>query len=491
MTNAETNENNVIISDVTSSAEPDVLRVAFYVRVSKDSESQMHSFENQKAAVDVILKQHPEFQLVKIYADAGISGTLAEKRPGFMEMINDCKEGKIDLIYSKSLSRWSRNTVDCLRYYRILKEIGVDLIFEKENLDTRNAFTEMVLSIYASFSQEESRSISENMKLAIRWRFEMGECRWINIYGYKKGFVIEESEAAVVRKMFDMYEHGASINDIIKYLNDNHIPSPRNGKWSARTVNNILKNDKYTGDLTMQKYYTVDHLSHRRVKNDGTLVPIYTIPDHHDAIISHEQFGIVQTILNMRLSGMYGRSQYPFGDKLICPYCKKSLKQRDFQHTVWARGKGWECVECHEFLLKSKAIEDAVWLAFTELDMDDIAAHIGKMNPDRRNAAEQLTEFKNNNEVTALHYYWIDRLIRCIEFGTFACKTDRVLMVRWRFGLTSTRPIRTRKTPKEYAAMIGVPRPKSNNPGIKNLVQSQRKHKGKKSKNSKKTKSQD
>lgn len=484
----EVNENKVIISETTLPVVPTLLRVAFYVRVSNHTEGQMHSFENQKTAVEVVLKQHPEFQLVKIYADAGITGTLAEKRPGFMEMITDCKAGKIDLIYTKSLSRWSRNTVDCLHYYRILKEIGVDLIFEKENLDTRNAFTEMVLSIYASFAQEESHSISENMKMAIRWRFEMGECRWVSIYGYKKGYVIDESAAEIVRKMYDMYEHGASINDIIKYLNDNHIPSPRNGKWSARTVNNILKNDKYTGDLVMQKYYTVDHLSHRRVKNDGTLVPIYTIPDHHDAIISREQFGIVQAIIKMRLSGMYGRSQYPFGDKLICPYCKKSLKQRDFQHIVWAIGRGWECVECHEFLLKSKAIEDAVWLAFTELDMDDIEAHIGRMNPEKRKAAEQLAEFKKNNEVTALHYFWIDRLIRCIEFGTFASKPDRVLMVRWRFGLTSTRPIRTRKTPKEYAAMIGVPRPKSNNPGIKNLVQSQRKRKSSKSK---KTKAQD
>ena len=473
MENAEITENKVIISDIDSSDTSAPVRVAFYVRVSKNTEGQMHSFENQKAAVDVILKQHPEFHLVKIYADAGITGTLAEKRPGFMEMIADCEAGKIDLIYTKSLSRWSRNTVDCLRYYRILKEIGVDLIFEKENLDTRNAFTEMVLSIYASFSQEESRSISENMKMALRWRFEMGECRWINLYGYQKGYGINDTEAEIVRKTFDMYEHGASINDIIKYLNYNHIPSPRNGKWSARTVNNILKNDKYTGDLVMQKYYTVDHLTHRRVKNDGTLLPIYTIPDHHDAIISREQFSMVQTIMHMRLSGMYGRSQYPFGDKLICPYCKKSLKQRDFQHTVWAKGKGWECVECHEFLLKSKVIEDAVLAAYTELDMDDITAHICSMKPERRKAAEQLVEFKKSGEVTALHYYWIERLIRCIEFGTFATKADRVVKVRWKFGMTSTRPIRTRKTPKQYAAMIGKPRPKSNNPGIKNLVQSQ------------------
>lgn len=457
----------VIVSATETNTDPSApVRVAFYVRVSKHSEEQMHSFENQMEAVQVVLKQHPEFRLVKVYADAGITGTLTEKRLGFLEMIADCEEGKIDLIYTKSLSRWSRNTVECLRYYRMLKGIGVNLIFEKECIDTRNVFSEMALTIYASFSQEESRSISENIKMAIRWRFGMGECRWISVFGYSKGFVVVEPEAAVIRKIYDLYEHGTSVRLIMIYLNENGIPSPRNAKWSARTINNILKNEKYIGDLVMQKYYTVDHLTHHRVRNDGTLVPIYTIPDHHKAIISREQFRRVQQIMAIRLSGKYGLCQYPFGDRLFCPYCGSRLKQHDFQNTVWAKGRGWECVECHEFLLKAQGIEKLVMEAYADLNTEKIRANMSRMKPERRKAAEKLIKYKESGEVKEPHFYWIDDLIDRIEFGTFATKAERVIKIRWKFGLISTRPSRSRKTPKEYAALANGATQKIDHPGM-------------------------
>ncbi len=443
----------VIISEIKpiiDSTAP--VRVAFYVRVSTDSEEQMNSFENQKAAVQVVLKQHPEFQFVKIYSDAGISGTLAEKRPGFLEMIADCEAGKIDLIYTKSLSRWSRNTLECLQYYRALKDIGVNLIFEKENIDTRNTFTEMALSIYASFAQEESRSISENTKMGLRMRYEMGQDTWSELYGYRKGYVIVEPEAAVIRKIFDLYEHNYSAKEIVKYLNGNGIPSPKNSTWQSTTVLGILRNEKYVGDIIMQKSYVADHLTHRQINNDGTRVPTYTVLDHHKSIVSHEQFDMVQAIRMLHGGGKNGYDQYPFSDKLICPYCKKRLTQRNIHGGAWGQGQGWGCA-CGKFLLKSQSIEEAVLDAFLSLDMESIEGRLPKLKPARRAAAEKLIELKKKENVDAVHYFWVEPLIDSIEFGECGVKEDCLLMVRWKFGMTSTRPLKTRKTPRQYAEL--------------------------------------
>ena len=462
-------------------------KVAAYARVSTDLTDQLHSLAAQIKYFTEYISTHDGWELIEVYSDEGITGTSTKKRDNFNRMIKDCEDGKIDTILTKEVSRFARNTVDTLNYTRRLSQIGVNVIFMNDGIDTNDKDGELRLTIMASIAQEESRKISERVKWGIRRKMEDG---WVygrsEMLGYrtKNGKLeIVPEEAETVKRIFHSYVYeGKGCRTIANDLNAAGLLTVNGKMWREDGVIRILKNDKYTGDLIMQKYYTVDHLSHRRVKNDGTLVPIYTIPDHHDAIISREQFDMVQTIMNMRLSGMYGRNQYPFGDKLICPYCNNPLKQRDFQHTVWARGRGWECVECHEFLLKSKGIEDAFMAAYTELDIDEITAQMGGMDPNQRKAAEQLAEFKRKNEITALHYYWIDRLIKCIEFGAFACKTDRVLMVNWKFGMISTKLIITRKTPKEYAAMIGMPRPKSNNPGIKNLVQSQRKHKIKKGK---------
>lgn len=443
----------VIISEIkpiVDSTAP--VRVAFYVRVSTDSEEQMNSFENQKAAVQVVLKQHPEFRFVKIYADAGISGTLAEKRPGFLEMIADCEAGMIDLIYTKSLSRWSRNTLECLQYYRALKDIGVNLIFEKESIDTRNTFTEMALSIYASFAQEESRSISENTKMGLRMRYEMGQDTWSELYGYRKGYVIVEAEAAVIRKIFDLYAHNYSALDIVKYLNGNGIPSPKNSTWQPTTVLGIIRNEKYVGDIIMQKTYVADHLTHRQINNDGTRVPTYTVLDHHKGIVSHEQFDMVQAIRMLHGGGKNGYDQYPFGDKLICPYCGKRLTQRNIHGGAWGQGQGWGCA-CRQFLMKSKSIEDAVLDAYLNLDMESIELRLPKLKPTRRTAAEKLIELKRNEIVNAVHYFWTEPLIDSIEFGGCENKESCFLTIRWKFGMTSTRPMKTRKTPKEYAEL--------------------------------------
>ena len=192
-----------------------------------------------------------------------------------------------------------------------------------EEIDTRNVFTEMALSIYASFSQEESRSISENTKMGIRMRYQMGQDHWAPIFGYRKDYVSEESEAEIVRKIFDMYEHGYSVREIMAYLDENNIPSSRNINWSTTSLFNILKNEKYTGDVVMQKSYTTDHLTHKVVRNDVTVLPTYTVIDHHAAIIPHEQFDIIQRMFTMHRFGSK-TVQLPFGDRLFCPYCEKN-----------------------------------------------------------------------------------------------------------------------------------------------------------------------
>ena len=194
------------------------LRVAAYCRVSTDTEEQSTSFNGQVNAYTSLINSNPEWTLAEIYADDGISGTSAQKRPKFMQMIQDCEAGKIDLILTKSISRFARNTLECLSYVRHLNSLGTHIIFENNGIDTRANYSEMLLTILAAFAQEESRSISENTKWGIRKRFEVGEARWSRIYGYDKGYVVNPQEAAVVQKIFNLYEHGMSTNEIGAWL---------------------------------------------------------------------------------------------------------------------------------------------------------------------------------------------------------------------------------------------------------------------------------
>ena len=275
-------------------------RVAFYIRVSTDTEDQQNSLENQRLACEATLRQHPEYRLVQIFQDEGISGTMAEKRPGFMEMVQAAEEGVIDLIITKSLSRWSRNTLDSLQYMRRLLAKGCNFIFERENLDTRQPFSEFALTLYSAFSQEESRSISENTKIGIRMNFQLGKARWCPIYGYRKGWCIYEPEARVVREIFDRYEQGHSLSKIALCLQESGIPTPRHGLWRPGQLQQMLRSSKYTGELVMQKFYTIDHLTHKQARNDGSAIPLYTLQGHHHPIVSREQFDRVQEMLTRR-----------------------------------------------------------------------------------------------------------------------------------------------------------------------------------------------
>jgi len=192
------------------------IRAAAYCRVSTDQEGQMTSYDNQVEMYTDRINADPELELYQIFTDAGISGTQTRKRKGFQEMMQAARQKKFDLLYVKSISRFARNTTDCLQYVRELRDCGVRVIFEKESIDTGTAYSEMILTIMAAFAQEESRSISENVKQGIRMRYRDGHDRWVTVYGYTKNekgpYQIVEKEAKVIRRIFDEYEHGRSMS---------------------------------------------------------------------------------------------------------------------------------------------------------------------------------------------------------------------------------------------------------------------------------------
>ena len=324
-------------------------RVAAYCRVSKNIELQQTSLETQIDAYQRIIAERLDWQLVDIYYDKGITGTCANKRPGFLKMIEDCKEGKIDLILAKSISRFARNTVDMLEYTRMLKGIGVSVYFEKERIDTGDLTSEMLLTVYAAFAQEESHSISENVRRGYRQRFQMGIAKYTKVYGYradennKNLWHIVESEASIVKELFDRYLKGEKIHDICDDLNQRGVPAPNGEIWYPSSIAKLLKNEKYAGDVTMQKTIVVDLLNHVSKKNNG-IAPIYKKKGHHEAIVSREDFETVQRMFLLK-DFKHGSQQYPYYDYLRCPHCGGQMIQ--FMTALPQAQVAWICKDCH------------------------------------------------------------------------------------------------------------------------------------------------
>ena len=354
--------------------------MAAYCRVSTDTASQETSFEGQVTTYSNLINSTPGWSFAGIYAYDGITGTSAEKRPKFMQMIKDCEAGKIDLILTKSISRFARNTLECLQYVRHLNSLGVHILFESNKIDTRNDFSEMILTILAAFAQEESRSISENTKWGIRKRFEAGESRWCPLYGYNKDYTINTEQAAVVQKIFWLYEHGKSMVEIKAWLKQHKIKSPcGKEKWTQQSINSMLMNERYAGDIVLQKYFTENHISHKNIKNDGEIQPYY-IEKHHKPIITRKQFERVNAIRLMKRRqycrpGQKGKrfsecDQYPLGEKLRCPHCGSVLYQRAV-HVQVRTGTGWSCEKgddaCKKFIIRSRLVEKALLRAYEEL----------------------------------------------------------------------------------------------------------------------------
>ena len=280
---------------VAETEEPPKKRVAAYCRVSTDQEAQETSLEEQMAHFNTVIAEHPDWELAGIYADEGISGTQVKHRVQFQQMIEDAKAKKIDLILTKSISRFARNVVDCLTNIRLLRNLRppVSVYFDKERLDSLDEKAEVFLTMLASFAQEESRSISTNIKWATRSRMKAGtqKISTTSLLGYDTDddgeMVIVTDEAEIVRTIYMSFDKGMHPAEIAEKLNALEIRTIKNNPWTGESVKNILRNEKYCGDVLMQKTYTVDCLTHKTKRNEGE-VEQYFIPDHHPAIVERE-----------------------------------------------------------------------------------------------------------------------------------------------------------------------------------------------------------
>lgn len=341
------------------------LRTAAYCRVSTDSDEQELSFDAQVAAYTDKIMRNPEWSLVGIFADEGISGTQAYKRKDFMKMIRLCRQGKIDQIITKSVSRFARNTVDCLNYVRELKELGIPVIFEKEGLNTMHMSSEIYISMHGIFAQSESESLSGNVRWGKQKSAEKGNVAisYKNFLGYRKGAdgqpeIIPE-EAKTVNMIYDWFLEGDSLHTIKLKLEARGIPTPTGKKvWSTATIRSILTNEKYKGDALLCKTYVVDCISKKSKKNDDR--PQYYVTNNHPAIVSREKFDRVQMELARRSSlnkkkqkdvktelGKYS-SKYALTELLICGKCGTA-----YRRAVWNKnGKKkavWRCVSRMEY----------------------------------------------------------------------------------------------------------------------------------------------
>lgn len=341
------------------------LRVAAYCRVSTDSEEQVNSYHGQIEYYTDYIHSNPDWKLVGIFADEGISGTQTRKRKEFNRMISMCKKKQIDLILCKSTSRFARNTVDCLEHIRLLKKLGIGVIFEKENLNTLSEYSEFMLALYSSFAQAESESISRNITMGVQMAFRSGKVRYSYKYwlGYKKGAdgspEIVPEEAETVRLIYKLYLDGLSARSIAKKLNENQIADKSgNTEWKNGTVLRILKNEKYTGDAILQKTFTVDCITHKRAKNNGERT-MYYVHDCHPPIIDHATFDLVQQEMARRVSkpsvsdrckterGRYS-GKYALTELLVCGECGTP-----YRRVTWnVHGKKqivWRCISRLEY----------------------------------------------------------------------------------------------------------------------------------------------
>lgn len=338
------------------------LRVAAYCRVSTDDEEQLTSYEAQKNYYTDKIMTNKEWTMAGIFADEGITGTSARKRPEFLRMIRQCKQGKIDIVLTKSISRFARNTVDCLNYVRALKELGIAVIFEKENMNTLEIDSEILITMLGAFAQSESESISANVRWGIRQAMKEGKAtiQYKYLYGYRKGDdskpEIIPDQAEVVRKIYDMFLSGTPVRGIQEYLNTSAVPNI-NGepKWARSAIDSILTNEKYCGDVLLQKTYIDDCINKKVKKNTGQL-PMYLVQNHHEGIISRETFDAAQAELARRSAGKSpskknaptGRSRYSskyaLSDRLYCGECGTRYQRCTWRNRDGSKRIVWRCV---------------------------------------------------------------------------------------------------------------------------------------------------
>lgn len=357
-----------VIQPTITEEKSTVIRCAAYCRVSSDSEDQINSFMAQLKYYENFLADSKTETLINVYADEGVTGTCEDKREDFQRMMSDCRKGKIDRIYTKSISRFARNTKDCLKNIRELKSFGITVFFEKENIDTANMPDEMMITIMGGLAQEESTSISQNMRWSVQKRMQNGTYKIARPpYGFdivNGDLVVNETQAQIVNQIFNCYISGCGLQKIADILNENNVPSSqRQKKWTADIVKYILTNERYIGDAVFQKNYVTETLPHLKKRNYGEKQKYY-VTDTNPQIIEKRVFETVQRILKERHKP-YSNDGHLMSGKIICAKCGATYKfKKCGEKFYWTcRTHDKKSDQCEN----GRILENKIYGAFTAL----------------------------------------------------------------------------------------------------------------------------
>jgi DNA invertase Pin-like site-specific DNA recombinase len=418
---------------------PTLTRVAAYARVSSGKDAMLHSLSAQVSHYSDLIQAHPGWAYVGVYADESLTGTK-EDRENFRRMVADCKAGKIDLVLTKSISRFARNTVTLLRTVRELKAIGVDVYFEEQNIHSMSGDGELMLTILASYAQEESLSASENQKWRIKKNFEEG-MPWNSTvlgYRYQAGqYVVAPQETETVKRIFALFLAGKGIEAIAKILNADGIPTRQGKRWGKSSVSKVLRNYSYTGNLLLQKTYRENHLTKRTLMNHGEL-PQYHAAHTHEAIIDLDTFQAVQEEIRRRAEkhthpGVTPKT-YPFTGVLVCGGCGKHYRRK-----MTRTGPVWICATFNQYgkaTCPSKQVPEAT----LETAISDALG------------LDEITADALHNKITAIRVENGNRLVFCFPDGTEAVKTwtDRSRAESWTDEMKETARQYAKKGNKTY-----------------------------------------
>ena len=423
---------------------PDRPNVTYYARVSTESEEQEDSYERQKAYFEEKIKAHPEWNYIEGYADWGVTGTKAEARKNFMRMIEDCRAGKINKILCKSISRFGRNTVDTLKYIRELRELGISVFFDSQGIDTLTPGGDVLITILAAMAEQESRTMSTNIKWAFEKRFKEGNVliNFRGTLGYTKEgdeYVVVEDEAKIVRRIYAEYLSGKSLRQIADELNAEGLQTKKGKQWMPSSIQGILQNERYTGNAILGKSYKTDVLSKTRKKNEGQ-APMYYVENSHPPIISQATFEMAKAEQIRRRdirssvntgSGRYS-SRYPYSGLLICGDCGAKLRRFGRKVVSGEYVPTWVCIthqktpkECDMRPIKEEDINAAYERVVGRLlgDVAEIKAAVRKtieceikierdadLTPiqraldDAREKIHELFQKRRKNEITIEEY---------------------------------------------------------------------------------------
>lgn len=391
------------------------MRVAAYARVSSGKDAMLHSLSQQVSYYNEYIQKRADWAFAGIYADEAVTGTKDTRRE-FQRLLNDCRTGKIDSIITKSVTRFARNTVTFLKTVRELKSLGIDVFFEKENIHSLSADGELMLTLLASFAQEESLSVSENQKWRIRRMFEQGRPNTGNMLGYNLvdgTLYIVAEEAEIVKMIFADYLCGMGVNAIMKKLNAKGILTKRGNRWNQSSVWGILRNEKYTGEMLLQKTFSSDHINKRRTVNRGEL-PMYHVTGSHEAIIDKETFERVQCEIRLRSEKYHPKvqthKQYPFSGLIRCGICGKYYRRKiacaggKYKKLVWicatynTYGKSaCPSQQIPENILIEKTAEV---LGITEFDAKALEKHISEIRVPKHGSLIYIYKNEQTNEVS-------------------------------------------------------------------------------------------